>query len=167
MKCFILILGVLVSARANAQFQPTIQSQMNRDVGTAVRTQIRGQTSDDLYKMENDKVVDSRNQFVNARKLQSLVAQKEQPKLLNWGASSEKARYEINQKIKYTCRQPWKLQKHGEGSIEAIRGIGAKQFVKVQGCDYLVDSSLISFVEQKLPQKQQVRSKPIAQQTAR
>ncbi len=168
-KCFILILGIFVSFRAQAQFAPTIHSQNNRNLGIAVTTQIKGQSKDGLYKLERDKVVDTqnRNQIVQgARKLDSFIGQKELPKFLSWGAKNEKARYEVNQKVKFTCRVPWKLQRRGEGKIEAIRGIGAKHYAKIEGCDYLVESSLIAVVEEKSPQKQQVKSRAVAQRSA-
>ncbi len=163
-KCFILILGVFVSFEAQAQ---TIHTQMNRDLGTAARTTIRGESKDELYKIDGEKILDGRNQVIRPPQLTSFVAQKEQPKLQLFGKKKEEtARYEANQKIKYTCRVPWKLQKHGEGKIQKIYSISAKKYVKVEGCSYLVESSLIAVVEEKLPQKQQVKSRAVAQRSA-
>ncbi len=106
----------------------------------------------EIYKLERNKVVDHRNQVVSARKLDSF----------NSKAKKAKTRYELNQKVKYSCHRPSKSQKRGEGRIESIRGIGAKHFVKVQGCDYLVNSSVISSIEEKLPQKSGSKAKAIA-----
>ena len=132
LKCFILILAAVLSFQSKAK-------------------------AGELYKIENNKVVDKRNKVVSAHALDFFTS----------GVKKQKVRFEINQTVKFACERPLKSKKNSEAKIEAIREIGKKHFVKVKGCNHLVESSLISFVDVKLPQKQPSRAIAVAQRSSK